>query len=1042
MQYVRFSRKLLREEKVRPFMSETTKRWLNAWGYSERDSGLHQLADAPPASHAYRNELEELLDPDGPIQASAVFDVEGVPTLCFVEDNGRFSNAPSALNQIREKIWNQNLISVFLVLRDGSADAVPVGSRDLKPERLPWEEAHSTGIYSKRDFQSGEVFRRHSAWFNPEERVERDLLQNLDQIIKDLKGFGLEKVDAQYLMAQVLFVSYLEHRKIVGERYRSKHNINSLEDLILAGNRRGVVRLLVQLKKDFNGDFLEPKSGDSDLWEDLPDGAIRRLGEFLSRTDLKSDQLHLWRYDFRFIPVELLSGIYESFLADEQRDVGAYYTPRHLANLVVDRAFAESGDILSEKIYDGACGSGILLTTAYRRMLSYAAAKKQRSLSFNERRDLLRNHIFGSDLNLSACRVTAFSLYLSMLEGLQPADIAELQENDDVKLPSLRQENIFGGKQEGDFFSDENPLANSNQFTLFLSNPPWVEPKKDEWLSSDAWAKKANIKLPRRNTAAAFMIRAKNCITPNGRVCLVLPVSVVAAPTSSAFLRDWLSRFRLKTFINFGDLRKLLFENAKTPCFIALAQPRADAEIGQIPAVETFEYWVPKADVSFAFGRLTLHSSDRHTLTSRAICYDNEMLTSLYWGTARDIATISELRLLGKLDAFVGAKAIWKTRKGFHRKDSSVEKPASSRPLRNKPFLDAKSLNINGPILDPSQLTSFPREIETVASLPDTLMEIFSGPKIVIPDGATGQRSIRAAYSNRVFSFSSSVAVIAGSPSDENLLRFLSVYLNSKLVQYVIMLTAYQVNFERERISLNNIKGLPFVHPDDHSDPERAWKIVKTIADYTREFEKQGPVLRRPFDITSSENLIYEYFGLDELQKARINEVATKVAPHLQPSAVLGLNTPLQQRPSVDQVKGYVTALRHEIYAWRNARGGSGDIDVQITTNSGTVCGALGIVRLEPTVKLDRPKSQTPLILSEDKAVERLLHKLNDDGLLPMAIQENLDLAADIVIRTGEVMYLIKPLISRLWLRSEASRDAERIVQSVLSIASPTGENA
>eukprot|EP00952_Eustigmatos_sp_NYUAD-ZCMA_P005572 24250-Eustigmatos_ZCMA.PRE.1 len=63
-------------------------------------------------------------------------------------------------------------------------------------------------------------------------------------------------------------------------------------------------------------------------------------------------QQSFWRYDFRFIPVELISGIYESFLAEDKRDVGAYYTPRHLAALAVDEAFAGSADILAERVLD------------------------------------------------------------------------------------------------------------------------------------------------------------------------------------------------------------------------------------------------------------------------------------------------------------------------------------------------------------------------------------------------------------------------------------------------------------------------------------------------------------------------------------------------------------------------------------------------------------------------------------------------------------------------------------------------------------------
>jgi hypothetical protein len=156
--------------------------------------------------------------------------------------------------------------------------------------------------------------------------------------------------------------------------------------------------------------------------------------------------------------VELLSGIYESFLGEAKKKLAAYYTPRHLANLVVSQALEGSKDVLTERIFDGACGSGILLTTAFRRMLGEAEARSPDfRLPLTARIELLREHIFGSDISDAACRVTAFSLYLSLLERLEPSDVAALCDDAQVKLPTLRGRNLFSGSTQGDFFSDENP---------------------------------------------------------------------------------------------------------------------------------------------------------------------------------------------------------------------------------------------------------------------------------------------------------------------------------------------------------------------------------------------------------------------------------------------------------------------------------------------------------------------------------------------------------------------------------------------------------
>ena len=140
------------------------------------------------------------------------------------------------------------------------------------------------------------------------------------------------------------------------------------------GDREGIRTLIDWLRSDFNGDFL----GDDrhDPWAALNTRGFDLLKQFLGRTDMRSGQGDFWNYDFSYIPVELLSGVYELFLSpSQQAQEGAYYTPRNLAMLAVDQAFATSTDPLAETILDGACGSGILLTTAYRRLIALAEAR-------------------------------------------------------------------------------------------------------------------------------------------------------------------------------------------------------------------------------------------------------------------------------------------------------------------------------------------------------------------------------------------------------------------------------------------------------------------------------------------------------------------------------------------------------------------------------------------------------------------------------------------------------------------------------------------
>src|SRR6266571_3433399 len=89
--------------------------WLQQLGYTQTGASLHVAAAEPKRQHRYGPELDVLLDPAGTIRAEAVFDIEGVPTVCFLTDDGLLMD-PGRLNAIRRRIWNQNLISIILVL--------------------------------------------------------------------------------------------------------------------------------------------------------------------------------------------------------------------------------------------------------------------------------------------------------------------------------------------------------------------------------------------------------------------------------------------------------------------------------------------------------------------------------------------------------------------------------------------------------------------------------------------------------------------------------------------------------------------------------------------------------------------------------------------------------------------------------------------------------------------------------------------------------------------------------------------------------------
>src|SRR3546814_611489 len=163
-------------------------------------------------------------------------------------------------------------------------------------------------------------------------------------------------------------------------------------------------------------------------------------------------QLSLWRlYSFRDLPVELISNIYQLFVKDAASSI---YTPPALVRLILEEAL--SWDRLDrimasdQVILDPACGSGVFLVEAYKRLvLHWRSQNGWKRPEIDQLRPLLRR-VHGIDLEKGAVELAAFSLCLALCDALEPEDIRS-----SVKLfpplagITLRQSCFFDSKIKG-----------------------------------------------------------------------------------------------------------------------------------------------------------------------------------------------------------------------------------------------------------------------------------------------------------------------------------------------------------------------------------------------------------------------------------------------------------------------------------------------------------------------------------------------------------------------------------------------------------------
>lgn len=1018
--------------------------WLKKLGYAAEPDVLHLYGEAVPETHPYALEIKTLLKPDGAICAQAVFDVEGVPTVVFVGQNGTPLSSAD-LDEARQRIWNQNLATIVIEIKGDEATALPARKLKRAGERLRLNEARPDGPFSALDVSTANLSRRLPKWFDVNARVDRKLLSNLSTAITKLTEEGIDGIEgeharrrlAELLMGQVLFISYLEHREIVGETYRAKRDVARLPELVAQRDRAGIAKLIDRLRADFNGDFLGEDRHDP--WTALSIGGFGLLDQFLSHTDMRTGQGDFWNYDFSYIPVELLSGLYERFLTPEQQaQDGAYYTPRNLAMLAVDQALLTSSDPLSETIFDGACGSGILLTTAYRRLIALAEAREGRRLGFAERGELLKRSIFGGDVNLMACRVTAFSLYLSLLEGLDPADILEAQERDGTKLPQLKDYNLAHGRDHADFF-DNNHAFYDRRFSLIISNPPWTEPERDSRTSADEWADRVSAPFVRRQIAGAYALRALEFLEKGGRICLILPIGQLLGASSEAFVSYLLRAYKPSRIINFGDLQGLLFPNAENTCHVFLGECRGAAVPQTIPFGETFEYLVPKADLSLALGRLTMQSADRHTLQTRSVAEDPQILVTMMWGDANDLAIWSRLSLRGTFANFWrGPRECrrWTYRKGIHLEDKS-RAAVDPGPLRDLPHIPIDALRAGIPVLHPDLLRAWPANKNTVVGLNDAVLSVFDGPRVIFPDGfSREQQNVRAVFYEGPASFTHSIGVIAGPKADTPLLKFVAVYLRSTLARYFLMMRGWKMLCERNGIHLTDVDAFPFFLPDDAPDPVAAASALALITRHVDQLESQQEILQLAWYGAIRGELdaaVFAYFGLTDEEKALVTETVEVLMPSIRPRSFKSLDTPAQRTAAEKDFSIYATALGAALTAWRDRTGGRGRFHVNVVASDPGRAGPSGIVKVSYTDKGRAPPSVAAAI--NDDLVIETLDTLRKSGLRTIPSGDYLSLVPDAHFWIDGNFYLVRPLSQRSWTVRQALRDAEHIVRTVQSRA-------
>ena len=423
----------------------------------------------------------------------------------------------------------------------------------------------------------------------------------------------------QKLLDRIIFIRIAEDRKIRPDRELWEIVAQWKEE----GKRKSIMTHLTDLfheiNDDLNGDIFKPHACEkADVDSNLLADIIEKL--YFPES----------RYRFDAIGVELLGSIYERYLGstirvtpqrikvEEKPEVrkagGVYYTPKYIVDYIVKNTVGKiiegksPRQIANMKILDPACGSGSFLLGAYQCLIDYHLRyylehpKEAQTLSLfpywkmspddftlpiHEKAKILRNNIFGVDIDPQAVEITMMSLYLKALEGERG-----LLPKKQHLLPPLGN-NIKCGNSligydilEGKLFDDEtksriNPfdwnskaagfgeIIENGGFDVVIGNPPYV---RQEMIGEfkEYFQKHYEVYHGSADLYTYFIEKAVSLLKKGGLFSYIVANKWMRANYGEP-LRRWMKTQHIEEIIDFGDLP--VFETATTyPCIIRICR--------------------------------------------------------------------------------------------------------------------------------------------------------------------------------------------------------------------------------------------------------------------------------------------------------------------------------------------------------------------------------------------------------------------------------------------------------------------------------------
>ena len=643
----------------------------------------------------------------------------------------------------------------------------------------------------------------------------KDLHQELD------KENILSKPLRRRLLILSVLIAYLEQRGVFEDDFFARFLPDANKFFQVLANGPALVALLDHLEERFNGHVFILDDKDRETLRGS--SQLARYAQLVEGRQEPGGQRTLWRrYSFADLPVEFVSHIYQLFVKDAAT---AVYTPHFVVRLLLGEVLNwERLDRLEENdqvILDPACGSGIFLVEAYKRLVLHWRARNNWSRPSQETlKNLLTTRLRGVDLEKGAVELAAFSLCLALCDVLEPIEIRT-----SVNLfPPLMEKTIHTGC----FFETREKKTIKERVGIIIGNPPFASK-----LATDG-AQRAYQRyqeehgaLPDKQIAYLFLHESMEMLAPGGVLSMLQQYNFLYNQKSVEFRRKFIERWDVREILDFISVRGLFKKSGSdTKVIGVIAESQAPPPERQILHATFRRSGRADAQQGFDIDYYDMHWLPRELVLSHDAVWRCNLL-----GGGRVLSFVDRLkeyRTLGEL----ADESEWQVGEGWivgNVKDSHPAEHIIGKPLVKAKTLSNSELHSSSFGQVPNRRFQWPRR-----------QEIYTPPLLLIhkhEDLSFGTCSGEyLTYPHTILGFSAT----SGNQED---LRKASSWLESqkRVLQAVIALSGKTAFASKATAVLSgDILQLPF--PDDWdlrlSPHEQI--LVADIVDYYRDLIRLG----------------------------------------------------------------------------------------------------------------------------------------------------------------------------------------------------------